>query len=337
MGQRLTSAEKNELLSELRIEGNRKFADRIRVILLLDQGKSARQIAEFLFMDEGSIRNYRKRYEEGGIEKLVNDHYIGRKAFLSEEQQTLLMLELESKVYPTTKSILEYVQEEFGVTYTIGGITSLLHKMGFSYKKPKGVPGKVSLEAQKKFINQYNAVKAHGAVYFADSTHPMLNPVLSSGWIKKGEDFEIKTNSGRQRVNINGAINIESLDVVARSCDTVNRYSMCDLLRAIRLKNPDENEKIYLVLDNAPYNRSHIVRDLAKQLKIRILYLPPYSPNLNPIERLWKFVKQKVMANQYFPDLETFRKEIMLFLRGIRKFKPELSTLITDNFQAFGT
>lgn len=332
----MTKAQRRELLSELRLERSRKYADRIRVILLLDQGKPAKQIAEFLFMDEGSVRNYRRRYEEGGIERLVNDHYIGRKAFLTEEQQFLLMLELESKVYPTTKSVIEFIKSEFGVIYSVGGVTDLLHQLGFSYKKPKGVPGKANTEAQRKFINQYNAVKAHGPVYFADSTHPMLNPVLSSGWIKKGEDFEVKTNSGRQRVNINGAIEIGSLDVVARSCETVDRYSMCDLLRAIRAKNPDE-KRIYLVLDNAPYNRSRVVRDLAARLEIRLLYLPPYSPNLNPIERLWKFVKQKVMANSYFPDLQSFRSEIMLFMRGIRKYRKELSTLITDNFQVLGS
>ena len=336
MGQFLTSPQRKELLSELRLERSRKYADRIRVILLLDDGESTIDIARFLFMDEGSVRNYRRRYKDGGLERLVNDHYVGRKSFLTEEQQILLMLELESKIYPTTKSVIRYIKSEFDVTYTVGGVTDLLHQLGFSYKKPKGVPGKANADAQKKFVKQYNAVKAHGPVYFADSTHPMLNPVLSSGWIKKGEDFEVKTNSGRQRVNINGAIEINSLDVIARSCITVNRYSMCDLLRAIRAKNPDE-EKIYLVLDNAPYNRSRVVRDLAKELGISILYLPPYSPNLNPIERLWKFVKQKIMANNYFPDLETFRKEIMLFMRGIRKHRRELSTLITDNFQILGT
>ncbi len=92
-----------------------------------------------------------------------------------------------------------------------------------------------------------------------------------------------------------------------------------------------------MVLDNASYNKSLKVRLLARQLGIRILYLPAYSPNLNPIERLWKFMKKKVMANHYFPDLKTFRKEIMLFMRGIRKYKQELSTLITDNFQIMGT
>ena len=205
-------------------------------------------------------------------------------------------------------------------------MTSLLHKLGFSYKKPKGVPGKANAEDQKAFVEKYNRLKNKGLVYFADSTHPMLNPVLSSGWIRKGKEFDIKTNSGRERININAAIEIKSLSVISRSCKRVNGSSMCDLLRAIRLKHPEEN-KLYLVLDNAPYNRSYQVRDLARELDIKIVYLPPYSPNLNPIERFWKFVKKKVMANNYFPDIETFQRELMLFLRGVRKHKQELSTL----------
>ena len=179
-------------------------------------------------------------------------------------------------------------------------------------------------------------MKGKGLVYFADSTHPMLNPVLSSGWVRRGKEFDVKTNSGRERVNINGAIEVNTLNVVSRSCKRVNGNSMCDLLRAVRMRHPRERD-LYMVLDNAGYNRSYRVQDLAEELGIKILYLPAYSPNLNPIERLWKFMKKKVMANTYFPDLETFQRELMLFLRGIRKHKQELSTLITDNFHIVKT
>ena len=332
----LTEEQREELLSELRLERNRKFADRIRVILLLDSGESAADISRFLFLNEGTVRNYEKRYKEGGLEKLVNDYYIGRSAYLSPEKQSKLTLELESKVYPTTKSVISHIKKEFGVVYTVGGMTTLLHQLGFSYKKPKGVPGKAKTEEQEAFVKKYNRVKKKGLVYFADSTHPMLNPILSAGWIRKGKEYEVKTNSGRQRVNINGAIEMKTLNVVSRSCKRVNGSSMCDLLRAIRLKHP-KVKKIHLILDNAPYNKSNQVRDLAWKLKIKILYLPAYSPNLNPIERLWKFMKKEVMANRYYPDLETFQKELMLFLRGIRKHRQELSTLITDNFHIVKT
>ena len=332
----LTEPERQELLSELSREREKKYADRIRIILLLDQGEPMVKIAEYFFLTERSISNYRDRYKQGGLEELLNDYYTDRSAYLSPEEQSKLTLELESKVYPTTKSVISYIKKEFGVVYTVGGMTGLLHKLGFSYKKPKGVPGKAKAEEQEAFVKKYNRVKKKGLVYFADSTHPMLNPILSSGWIRKGKEYEVKTNSGRQRVNINGAIEMKTLNVVSRSCKRVNGSSMCDLLRAIRLKHP-KARKIHLILDNAPYNKSNQVRDLARELKIKILYLPAYSPNLNPIERLWKFMKKEVMANRYYPDLETFQKELMLFLRGIRKHKQELSTLITDNFHIVKT
>jgi len=321
-----------ELRNELKIERERKFADRIRVILLLDEGRSYKDISAYLFLDDTTIRNWEKKYLRGGIEDLVNDHYMGRKCLLDEEQQALLTEELESKIYPSTDEIIAFVKEEFGIKYTVGGMTSLLHRLGFSYKKPKGVPGKADASKQQGFLNQYNGIKAHGPVYFADSTHPMLNPILASGWIRKGTEFTVKTNSGKQRININGAIEISSLDVIARCCETVNKISICELLRAIRSKNPDE-DKIYLVLDNAAYNRARVVKSLAKKLGIRLIYLPPYSPNLNPIERLWKFMKKKIMANTHYEDKAEFQKAITAFFRGIRKYKSELETLITDNFQ----
>ena len=333
MGQFLTISEREGLLSELHLERNRKYADRIRIILLLDEGEPISKVAKYFFLTENSVRNYKSRYKEEG---LLIDYHTGRSSYLSCEDQSQLITELESKVYLKTSAIIFYVKREFGVVYKIGGMTTLLHQLGFSYKKPKGVPGKAKREEQEVFIEEYNKVKEKGLVYFADSTHPILNPVLSAGWIRKGKEFDIKTNSGRQRVNINGAIELNTLSVVSRSCDRVNGSSMCDLLRAIRLRH-QKARRICLILDNAPYNRSFRVKDLAKELGIKIMYLPPYSPNLNPIERLWKFMKREVMANRYFPDVETFQKELMLFLRGIRKYRYELSTLITDNFHIVKT
>jgi MinD superfamily P-loop ATPase len=113
----------------------------------------------------------------------------------------------------------------------------------------------------------------------------MHNPVISYGLIKKGEDFEDLTNCGRHSLNINGAVDIENLDVITRPCDWVNSDSISDLLRAIRMKNSN-GEVVTLIIDNAAYNRSAKVKNLAKELGINFAYLPPYSPNINPIERL---------------------------------------------------
>jgi len=337
MGKFLKSNERKQLLDELKVERARRYAERIKVILLLDDGETYFDISKFLFLDEGTIANYRKRYKKGGLEELINDYYKGKMAALSEGELKILTNDLQSKIFPTAKSVIAHIKKKFKIQYSRGGVTELLHRLGFSFKKATPVPGKANKEKQKKFVNQYNGVKPHGLVYFGDSTHPEFAPTISYGWIKTGENFEVKTNSGwRKRVNICGAIEIDSLDIIARSFKTINKDSVCDILRAIRRKNPNEN-KIYFVLDGAAYNRSKKVKDLARKLNIRILYLPPYSPNLNPIERLWKFMKKKVTANRYFEKFDDFKKTLMEFFRGIRKYKPVLDTLINDNFSIIGT
>jgi len=111
---------------------------------------------------------------------------------------------------------------------------------------------------------------------------------------------------------------------------------MCVLLRAIRTKNLFEN-KVTLIMDNAAYNRSKKVKMVAIKLDIKLFYLPPYSPNLNPTERLRRFMKKKILYNKYYERLSEFESACMNFFRGIRKYKDELATLLTDIFQILGT
>jgi transposase len=332
----LTPEQRAELLRELKVERHAKYSDRIKVILLLDQGETYIDIANFLFLDEGTIRNYRKRYVEGGIFGLLTDTYSGKRCRLSSKEKELLSAYLQKNLCLGCKEVIAYVEKRFEVIYSISGITALLHSIGFTYKKTRAVPGKAKKEDQELFILEYYRLKQEGKIYFADSTHPHHNPVINYGWIKKGEDFEVRTNSARYHININGAVDIENLDVVTRTCDWVNAASICDLLRAIRLKNPS-GEVIHLIMDNARYNRSAKVKALADELGIVLVYLPAYSPNLNPIERLWKFFKKKVLYNKYYETKSEFEEACVKFFRYIRKYRDELSTLLTDNFQVFGT
>lgn len=333
----LTPFQRQELLSELRKEDKRKYADRFRVILLLDEGQTYKNIAKFLFLDEGTIANYRRRYKEGGIMGLIVDDYSGRRCHLSDTELASLAAHLQHHLWLSAKEVVELIKNKFDVDYSLSGVTDLLHRIGFSYKKAKAVPGKAKKEDQELFILEYYRLKQEGKIYFADSTHPEHNPVISYGWIKKGEDFDVLThNSFRYRLNINGAVDIETLDVITRRSDRVNSSSICELLRAIRAKNPS-GELIQLIMDNAAYNRSSRVKELARDLGIRLVYLPPYSPNLNPIERLWKFFKKKVLYNRYYETKIEFEEACEKFFRYIRKYRDELSTLLTDEFHVLGT
>ncbi len=244
--------------------------------------------------------------------------------------------DVEENFFLSTKEVISYVKNKFKVTYSISGMNNLLHRLGFTFKKAKGVPGKAKKEDQEQFLKVYRGLKPHGKVYFGDATHPLHNSILSYGWIKKGSEKEVFTNSGRNRVNIFGAISINDLDVVTRSYETINQFNVCDFLIALREKNPN-GEKLYLILDQGPSNKALSVRQLAKFLNIKVVFLPAYSPNLNPIERLWKFFKKKVLYGRYYEKLKDFELACSSFFRGIKKYKPELKTLITDNFSTLGT
>ena len=118
--------------------------------------------------------------------------------------------------------------------------------------------------------------------------------MISYGWFKKRLEFDVLTNSGRFHLNINGALCLDVPDIVARTCERVNRDLICDIFYSIRLKNSEEEN---FILDNTPFNRSNKAGKKAKELGINLVYFPYYSPNLNPIERLWKFFPMLVMIS----------------------------------------
>jgi transposase len=230
----LTPDQRQELLSELRKEDKRKYADRFRVILLIDQGWTYAKVAEALFLDERTIANYRRRYKEDGIMGLIIDDYSGRRCHLSQKELAQLTTMLQDRICLSASEVVDIIKRKFDVDYSLSGATQLLRRLGFSYKKAKAIPGKAKKEEQELFILDYYRLKQEGKIYFADSTHPEHNPVISYGWIKKGEDYEVLThNSFRHRLNINGAVDIDSLEVITRQSDRVNSLSICELLRAI--------------------------------------------------------------------------------------------------------
>jgi transposase len=172
----LTKDQRKELFRELKVEDKARYSDRIKVILLLDKGWTYQKISEALFIDDGTIANYRRRYKEGGIEELLDDHYQGGTHKISNDELLELQLHLTTMIYQNTHDICEYVKKKYRANYTLSGMIALLHRMGFSYKKTKGVPGKANKQDQEDFIKSYEKIKSsNGKIYFADSTHPQLS------------------------------------------------------------------------------------------------------------------------------------------------------------------
>lgn len=170
---------------------------------------------------------------------------------------------------------------------------------------------------------------------FLDPAHQVHNVDNSYCWQAKGKCGTkiIPSNSGRKRVTIIGAINATTFTpTILTTEDNCDGLMMKVFLGEVRKDYP-KNKTISIFLDNAKYNHSILVRDEAKRLHIKLLFLPPYSPNLNIIERLWKFMKKKVTANRYYKTFTEFTQAIDDFFKHIQQYQTELKKLLTLKFE----
>lgn len=334
----LTPEERAVLKVQHRHEKNRRIADRIKAVLLSDKGWTYRQIAEALLIDEQTIGLHVDEYL---ADKKLTLSSGGSKGKLNETQIAEVEKHLEATTYLKVVDIIAYVQKNYGVTYTVQGMTSWMHNHGFSYKKPKATPAKADPVQQEAFIQFYEKLltetQEDETVLFGDGVHPTMATKVTYGWIKTGTSKPIATTASRTRMNLMGALNLETMQVITGSYETIDSATMVkffDLLKKTYPKAP----KIHLILDRGPYNISHVTREAARKRGIELHYLPPYSPNLNPIQRLWKVMNEHVRNNRFFKSAKEFRKEITNFFE-VTWPKIALSSVdrINDNFQKFSS
>ena len=195
------------------------------------------------------------------------------------------------------------------------------------------------VETQAKFLDEElmpklnAALLGDGQVFFVDAAHFVLGTFVCCLWSLTR--IFVRAASGRQRFNVLGAWNAVTRELIAVTNTTVvNTATMCELLHKIATQGL--SGPITLVLDNARYQRNAVVKDLAKELGITLLFLPSYSPNLNLIERLWKFVKRRSLYGRYHPTFAGFRAAIEETIDGLSTtHADQLRTLMTLKFQRF--
>lgn len=315
------------------------IARRANAMLLLDDGWSCDQAGKALYLDDDTIRTWYKQYQQGGLDLLTLFDWKGGYSRMSAAQEELLCDWLEGRFCRSTDEIRHFILSEFGFSYSRSGCIKLLGRLGFEYRKPKLVPHVANVEQQITFIKQYeqllNNLGDDEAVYFCDAVHPEYQSKPAHGWVKKGTNPAIKTSSGRGRVNIHGALNLENFDAPFIEPTTVDGQSSVQLLAKIEARNPDKRV-IHVIWDNAPYHRGPDVRAFLSQpnCRIHLIALPPYCPHLNPIERLWKVMHQRVTHNRYYPTQKQFADAILAFFREIipKQWK-QFRDQVTDNFR----
>lgn len=312
-----------------------RMRDRIRCVLLAADGWTVVMIAKSQLIDETTVRRHLNDWLNN--EKL-NPENGGSQSHLCEAQTAELIAYLTVNLLPTTQAVISLLEEWWDIRYTVPGMNKWLHRNGFSYKKPAGVPHKFSAEAQQAFMTAYNQLKCDAGIrepiLFIDGVHPTQGTKLAYGWMPKGQRTVVETTGSRTRLNLMGALNLNDIGkTVIREYDTINAENIARFFIAVRETYP-VSQKVHIILDGAGYHRSSLVKDWAYVMNIELHYLPPYSPNLNPIERLWKVMNERVRNNRYFGSAPEFRAEISRFFSDILPDIAEaLSRRINDNFQ----
>jgi len=175
---------------------DKKLADRIKAILSLNAGYEYSQVAKILLLDEVTLRRYVKQYKEKGIDGLLEYRYTGGQTRLTVIQEEEVKVFLRDNTQRTAKDVANHIRKAYGISFSLIGITKLLHRLGFTYKKPKIIPGKANRVKQEEFLKIYEETKAclgvNDRIYFLDSTHPEHNTKPSYGWILKGTHFKTR-------------------------------------------------------------------------------------------------------------------------------------------------
>jgi transposase len=329
----LTPRKREKLITRHRKERDRRVCDRIKAVLAYDDGYSYSEIARILLLDDETIRRHINDYLN---EEKLSTNNGGSDSKLSDKESRQLTDHLQEITYLYVKDICYYVKREHGKKYSVSGMTSWLHTNGFCYKKPHAVPAKADKEQQKKFIRHYNRLKKNAGkkepIYFADSVHPQHQTQLTYGWILKGVRKEIATTGRQYRLNFIGGICLSGHRFIYQQANKVDADSIALFLSNLRKFHPGKHW-IHVIWDNAGYHRDQSIKEFAKALAIKLHYLPPYSPNLNPIERMWKIMHEQVTCNKYYETFSDFTEATTRFFKTIGRNKIILRSRITDNFQ----
>lgn len=317
---------------------------RAQYLILLHEGEiPAPMICRCLGIRRGLGDHWRKRYDRDGLSFVKLKDYSAREGHLTREQETMLTAALLDNPLRDTNAIRAHIRDIYGQEYSRSGCIKLLHRLGFDYKKPDRLPAQADEREQRDFITGYetllNNLEADEVVYFGDAVHPDHQVRPAYGWFYKDDHPVVSANSGRKRVNIHGALNLENFDCPFVEVEKVDADSTIALFERLEARNKDKRV-IHVILDNAPYHHAAKVREWLSRpgCKIRIIWLPSYAPHLNSIERLWGVMHKHVTHNKFYKTYKEFAEAILQFLREtIPKEWKNFRNTVTDNFRVIST
>ena len=311
---------------------------RMHVLWLKGLGFMHHEICQITGISNTTLCKYLRIFLQGGTEKLMQFNYCIPTSALEEHRHRL---EAYFRKHPpaTIGEAMAEIEKLTGIKRSPSAVGRFLRSLGMRPRKVGAIPAKADPQEQEDFKNNKldprleEAKEGKRVVFFVDAAHFVLAPLLGILW--SFTRLFVKGPAGRQRFNVLGALNAINHELIMITNDSyINAGSVCDLLRQISLRNMAL--PVTLVLDNARYQKCQLVQEFAASLKIELLFLPPYSPNLNLIERLWKFVKKEVLYSKYYSDFHSFKRAISDCLNQTHTtHKKALDSLLVLKFQTF--
>ena len=315
-----------------------RIQQRMHVLWFKINNLPHKQIAQLADVRENTVTSYIRMYKEGGVEKLKVLNFYKPQSELVQFTTTLEKY-FDENPPASIKEAASRVEQLTGIKRSETQIRQFLTSIGIKRQKVGTIPARADLDEQRKFKDEKLQPRLEEAkagkrkVFFVDAAHFVLAAFL--GYLWSFRRIFIKAPAGRKRFNVLGALDAITHELITVTNDTyINAQSFCQLLWIISERYC--NVPITLVLDNARYQKCALVFALAEILNIELLYLPGYSPNLNLIERLWKFVKKKCLYSKYYDNFDVFKRSINECLSKTHTdYKKELDTLLTLKFQTF--
>lgn len=336
----LTEDERNELCALARHGlGEVRVGRRANAVVLLNDGMSCEDVARVLLVDDDTVRSWHSVFALLGIAGLRVFNYQGSQSHLSEAAEAELVGWIAATLPRSTRMIGVWVAQKHGVEYSKPGLLALLHRLKIEYRKPDMVSSKLNAEKQKAFIAYYETLMTglgnNEMAVFVDAVHPTHQARVVGCWMPEGENIAVAPSSGRDRVNIHGAINLETGATQMLEVPAANAESTIALLKAILAAYP-LMLMIHVFLDNARYHHAKLVQEWLAQngSRISLHFIPTYSPHLNPIERLWGAMHRAVTHNACYPTFGQFKARMLNFLtEEVPNNWTTLRDSVTDNFR----
>jgi len=285
-----------------------------------------------------SVDSWLKVYVKEGIEAIYKVHYGTNQSELENHAESILQ-SFTQKPPMTAREAKSRIKDLTGISRSPTQVRAFMKKHDLRYIKMGHIPAKADVEQQKQWVKTTmepaieEAKKGECQLLFMDASHFILQPFICALWCISR--LFIKAAPGRNRINVLGVVNAITKEILTLTNTT---YISADTIIAFfeQLRKYYGKLPIKIVLDNARYQHCKLVEEAALRLNITLLFLPPYSPNLNIIERLWKFTREEILYGKYYDTPIKFHTAINNFFSTInKKYKSEIKKRLTLKFQFF--